>query len=300
MTKLKGITRRKFIRDASMTALGSSLFMGAPSVVSSKEKEGKVTTVVLIRNKDVLDKDGKINYSVIMEMMDSAIVQLTGKGTPLDAWKTLIKPNDIVGIKTNIWQHLSTPHELELVLKKSVMEVGVLEKNIGIRDRGLWKDELFKKATALINVRPMRSHNWSGVGSLIKNYISFDPKPWTYHNDSCADLAKLWQLPLVKGKTRLNVLVMLTPQFHGVGPHAFNPKYIWKYYGLLVGTDPVAVDSLGVRIIQNKRKEYFKENRPLNPPPKHILLADTRHHLGTADPGKINLVKIGYKQELLI
>jgi len=36
---------------------------------------------------------------------------------------------------------------------------------------------------------------------------------------------------VVKGKTRLNVLVMFTPQFHSFGPHSFNPKYVWKYYG---------------------------------------------------------------------
>jgi hypothetical protein len=110
----------------------------------------------------------------------------------------------------------------------------------------------------------------------------------------------LWELPLVKGKTRLNVLVMLTPQFHSTGPHSFSPKYVWKYYGFLVGFDPVAIDAIGLRIIQAKRKEFFGEDRPLNPPAKHILLADTRHHLGTADPNKIKLIKIGYDKDLMI
>jgi hypothetical protein len=60
-------------------------------------------------------------------------------------------------------------------------------------------------ATALINARPMRSHHWAGVGSLIKNYIMFIPEPISIHPDSCADLASIWDLPVVKGKTRLKV-----------------------------------------------------------------------------------------------
>jgi hypothetical protein len=146
----------------------------------------------------------------------------------------------------------------------------------------------------------MRTHDWSGLGTLIKNYIMFVPDPPRFHPDSCADLAALWQLPVVKGKTRLNVLVMLTPLFHSVGPHGFNPTYVWKYNGLLVGLDPVAVDTTGARIIQARRREFFGEDRPINPPAKHIELADTRHHLGTADPAKIELVKLGWTEGILI
>jgi hypothetical protein len=146
----------------------------------------------------------------------------------------------------------------------------------------------------------MRSHHWSGVGSLLKNYIMFVPRPDQYHGDSCADLATIWNKPHVKGKTRLNVLVLLTPQFHCVGPHSFHPKYVWQYYGLMVGFDPVAVDATGLRIIQAKRREFFAEDRPLSPPAKHIMLADTRHGLGTADPRKIDLVKFGYDEDILI
>jgi hypothetical protein len=155
-------------------------------------------------------------------------------------------------------------------------------------------------ATALINARPMRTHHWSGVGSLIKNYIQFVKKPHEFHPDSCADLATIWKLPLVKGKTRLNILVLFTPLFHGIGPHHFSTKYTWAYKGILLGLDPVAVDSVGVRILMAKRREFFKEERPLNPPPKHIFLADTRHHLGTADPGKIDLIKLGWKEHILL
>jgi hypothetical protein len=240
------------------------------------------------------------NHALVAQLLDEAVTALLKEKEPLAAWKQLIKSSDVVGIKTNVWNYLPTPEALETAVKKRVMECGVAEKNISINDRGILSDPVFKRATALINMRPMRTHNWSGVGTLLKNYIMFVDKPYEYHGDTCADLAAIWKLPHVQGRTRLNVLVMFTPLFHSTGPHDYSAEYTWKYQGLLVGVDPVAVDATGVRIIQAKRREYFKDDRPINPPVKHIFLADTRHHLGTADPNKIDLIKLGWQDGMLI
>ncbi len=299
-TKISGkpITRRKLLKDASLAAVASSLYFSLPLPLSGQSS--KKTKVVLIRNKELLNPQGQLNGAVLEEMLDEAIQWLTDQKDTLMAWKTLIKPDDIVGIKSNVWSHLPTPGELEVALRDRVERCGVDKKNISITDRGVRSNTVFKNSTALINVRPMRTHAWSGVGSCLKNYITFIKKPSTLHGDSCADLATLWRLPQVAGKTRLNILVMITPLFHGVGPHHFNRKYVWQYKGLIAGFDPVAVDSIGVRILMARRREYFEEERPINPPPKHIFLADTRHHLGTADLDKIELIKLGWQEGILI
>jgi len=298
--KKKTMTRRQFISDTSMAAVGGTLLLGAPASLLPGPAANKTSTVVLIRDNHVLDAEGTPRPEVVLRMLDTAVTTLTGKKDPVDGWKTFIKPEDIVGIKTNVWTFLPTTGQVEQALKKRVVDAGVKEENIGISDREVLRMDTFKNATALINARPMRTHHWSGVGSLIKNYIMFVPDPFNYHGDSCGDLGKIWLMPHVKDRTRLNVLVMFTPQFHNIGPHGFSPRHVWKYYGLLVGFDPVAVDTIGARIIREQRKIYFGEDRPLNPPAKHILLADTRYKLGTADMDKINLVKIGYDKELLI
>jgi len=298
--KTRSVTRRKFIYDTSLAVIGTTLLTGAPGLLFSKPGKPVKSTVILIRDKNVLDDNGAPRSAVVQDMLDKAVIALTGENDPVKGWKKIIRPEDIVGIKTNVWKYINTTSEVEEALKKRVMGAGVSEENISISDRGVLRDPVFKKATALINARPMRTHHWSGVGSLIKNYIMFIPKPSTIHDDSCADLGKLWNLPLVKDKTRLNVLVMFTPQFHNVGPHGFNPKYVWKYYGMLVGFDPVAIDYIGLNIILSQRKIFFGEDRPLNPHAKHIVYADTRHHIGNADPKKIKLIKIGYEKDILI
>jgi hypothetical protein len=296
--KKKVYTRREFLQNTSAAAIAGALYLNLP--VKGSAQTAAKSKVVLIRNVDVIDANNKLNADLLSGMLDQAVSTLTGQPDVSAAWKQIIHPDDVVGIKTNIWPSLATPRELESHLKMRVSDCGVTPANISINDRSLLADPVFMNATALINIRPMRTHDWSGVGTLIKNYIMFVEKPWDYHDDSCADLAAIWKLPLVRNKTRLNILVMLTPLFHGVGPHHFSAKYTWAYKGLLVGFDPVAVDATGVRIIQAKRKLFFKEDRPINPPPKHIFLADTRHNLGTADPNKIELIKLGWSDDILI
>ncbi|MFH2107160.1 MAG: DUF362 domain-containing protein [Chrysiogenia bacterium] len=296
--KKKTISRREFIKDGALALAAGSLVLAWPGKHGA-QTPGK-TRVVLIRDKDILDEAGVVRQPAIEKMLAEAVKTLLGEKDATAAWKKIIKPGDVVGIKSNVWRSLPTPPQLEEAIRSGVLSAGVKAENISVRDRGVLNDPVFMKATALVNVRPLRTHDWSGLGTLLKNYIMFVPDPPRYHPDSCADLAALWRLPEVKGKTRLNILVMLTPLFHSVGPHGFNPAYVWKYNGLLVGLDPVAVDATGARIIQAKRREFFGDDRPINPPPKHIELADTRHHLGTADPSKIELVRLGCSEGILI
>jgi len=253
--------------------------------------------VVLVRNREVLDSRGRPRNEVVLEMLDAAVSRLTGATDAVEGWRTLFTPEDVVGIKTNVWRPINTTKAVEKALEARVLSTGVSPENIAISDRSVLRDPVFKRATALINARPMRSHHWSGVGSLLKNYIMFVPDPYNYHENSCARLGEIWTYPIVKDKTRLNVLVMFTPQFHNVGPHGFSPKHVWNYYGLLAGFDPVAVDTIGVTIIQGIRNHYFGEQRPLTPSPHHIKVADTRYGLGTADLNRINLIKTGYDED---
>jgi len=256
--------------------------------------------VVLIRDKNALISFKWPNPGVVQKMLDDSITTLLGETDPINAWKKLVKPSDIVGIKSNVWRPIPTTGEVEQALKTRIMDAGVSEENIGIDDRGVRRNRIFKDATVIINARPARAHHWSGMGGCIKNHIMFVPVPSAYHGDSCADLATLWYKHNLKERTKLNVLLMLNPQFHGIGPHNYSDKYVWEYKGILVSQDPVAVDAIGVRILQAKRREYFGEERPLRPPAKHIYLADTRHNLGVSDLDKIKLIKLGWKEGILI
>jgi len=296
--KKVGFTRRDFMKGASYAALGLAIGVSAESGNIVKAPHG--TKVILIRDKAAIGANGKADPEIIQNMIDQAVNALFKVDHPAKAWNEMFKADDIVGIKSNVWGPLPTPPEVEQSIKKGILSAGVKEKNISIDDRGILSNNIFKKATALVNVRPLRTHHWAGVGGLLKNYIMFVPEPSLYHPNSCADLAQLWKLPAVKGKTRLQILIMLTPLFHGLGAHHFDKEYTWKYNGLLVGTDPVALDAVGLQILKAQRRSYFGEERPMKPSPHHIAFADTKHNLGVADMSKINLVKLGWDENVLI
>lgn len=306
----KKISRRDFLRTAAVAPLAGTavpVFGGLLGAAQAGVKPGpggspadSRVPVVLIRDEKALTADGTPDGMVIQSMLDRAVCALLGEKEPVKAWKTLIRPDDTVGIKTNVWQYIPTTGAVEQAIKKGVLGAGVPDERIAIDDRGVRDNPIFRKATALINARPARTHHWAGMGSCIKNYIMFVPRPSDYHPDTCADLAAIWGLPAVKGKTRLNVLVMLTPLFHGIGPHNYSKKYTWEYRGLIVSRDPVAADATGLRVLQARRREYFGEDKPLEPTPHHIFLADTRYHLGVSSEDKIRLIKLGWQDGVLI
>ena len=296
--KKRTITRRDFLRVTAAAPVIGVITRGkkAPAVEETPQK----TRVVLVRDEEALLSFKKPNPQVVQRMLDEAVTALLGEENVTEAWKQLVKPSDIVGIKSNVWRYISTTSEVENAIKQRLLDAGVERDNIGIDDRGVRRNPIFQKATVLINARPARSHHWSGIGGLIKNYIMFVPSPPAYHGDACADLASIWTDFNLKDKTELNILVMLFPQFHGVGPHSYSDKYVWGYNGLIVSKDPVAADSVGLQIIQAKRREYFGEGKPLVVSAKHVRLAETRHGLGMADPSKIELIKLGWQEKILI
>jgi hypothetical protein len=294
--KAKVITRRDFLRVTAGTAVAAAL----GSAVSRKARAELTAKVVLIRNAEVLGPQDKVQEEILQSMLDEAVKSLLGVKEPLEAWRKLFKSSDVVGIKSNEWQKLPTPKELEAAIKRRLLDVGVAKKNISIDDRGVLMNPIFLNATALVNVRPLRTHHWSGVGTCLKNYIQFVPNRPDYHEEGCSPLGKIWTYPIVKGKTRLNILCCLTPQFYGRGASFFDKRYVWPYKGLILGTDPVAVDTVGARLLQAKRIVFFGEDRALDVAPVHIMVADKEYHLGVSDLSRIQLIKLGWMEEVLI
>ena len=291
----KVFTRRDFLRGAAGTAVAAAL---GPGILGEAQAQ-PAAKVVLIRNAEIPEQPDKMQ-EILQSLLDEAVKTLLGTDSPMDAWRKLIKSSDVVGVKSNDWGRLPTPKPLEAAIKRRLLDVGVTEENMSIADRGVMTNPVFLKSTALVNVRPLRTHHWAGIGSCLKNYIQFVSDRPSYHPEACAALGSIWHLPAVEGKTRLNILSVLTPQFYGRGANFFDTRYVWPYKGLIVGTDPVAVDAVGAHLLQVKRVAFFGEDRALDAPPSHIVVADKKYNLGVSDLNRIQLIKLGWKEEVLI
>ena len=72
------------------------------------------------------------------------------------------------------------------------------------------------------------------------------------------------------------------------------------YNGLIAGTDPVAVETVCLNIINEKRKAIRGEPWPLSPPPICVEAADNVYGLGTSRMAQMNIEHFGWEPELLI
>ena len=153
MSAHRSISRRQFMKSASAAAFGSTLLMRG-GAAAAPSQAGK-SRVVLIRDLNVLDENGQLKAAAVQEMLDAGITALTGKPDAPSAWKTLVHPGDVVGLKNNRWPYLRTTPEVEGGLKKRILEAGVKEADFAVDDLGVLKNPVFLRSTALINARPI-------------------------------------------------------------------------------------------------------------------------------------------------
>ncbi len=296
--KKKTITRRDFIRGTVGTTLGLSIIK--PDWVKKSlagerlQKAGGKSLVVLIRDEKVLDDQMNVNKKILAGMVDRLLLEITGKKEIREAWLSLVSPKDVVGLVPTPLMN-PTHEELMEIIKESLLAVGVPEENIR---RAQGRNVDLTPITALISLPGLKAHWLTGIGTVIKNYIMYSGAPRNYHYEDSAKLGEIWHLPQVKGKTRLIIVDALRPVCDK-GPQ-FDPRYRWPYKGLLAGTDPVALDAVGLKILQAKRDELRGDPWPISPPPICIEAADTVYKLGQSKLENIEIRKIGWDKELLV
>ena len=289
----KSLTRRDFIRGTVGATLAVSI-LGVPWVKGS-ETAGRSSMVTVVRDKNVMDAEFTVDSKILQAMIDQTILQVTGKMKVKEAWADLVKPDDIVGLVPT--PHLNPTHpELVDLVKASLMkEVGIPEKNIIEAQGGKRRPG---KCTALISIPALKGHWLTGIGTVIKNYILYSGRPSSYHQEKSAKLGEIWLIPEVKNKTRL-VLVDAIHPLCDKGPQS-DPRYKWAYNGLIAGTDPVAVETVCLKILTEKRHALRGEPWPISPPPICVEAADKVYGLGTSQMEEINITRIGWEKDLLL
>jgi len=290
----KFLTRRDFIRGTVGATLAASVmeFAWAVPAMASAAGPGKVWVV---RDKNAMDKNLKVDTGILKTMVDKAVMEITSTADPESAWKSLFAADDIVGLVGT--PHLNPTHpEILNVITRSLTNFSKIpEKNIINAQGGKSRPE---RCTALICVPALKAHWLTGIGTVLKNYILFSGKPAHYHKKHSSKLGEIWLLPEVKSKTRLILVDALHP-LCDKGPQS-DPRYKWAYNGIITGTDPVAVETVCLKVITEKRQALRGEPWPVSPPSLCILAADKIYGLGTSDINKIQIHSIGWDKDLLL
>jgi uncharacterized protein (DUF362 family) len=277
--------------------------------------------------------DAGIKKDVLAAMLDGAVLRLTGHSDARSAWQSLFNKEDVVGIKVNcLGSRGATTHpEVAHAAADALVRIGLEPSNIIIWDRSTtdllssgyainrsgngvrvlandddWEDEptitgtfngrltkiITRDITALINIPFMKDHQLAGITGALKNHYGSFHNPMTCHGNRCDPyIADLNGIPAIRDKTRLIVMDALRPQAHG-GP-ALLSQALWDFCGLLVSRDPVAVDSMSWRIIDERRKQTgLPTVDEAGREPVSIVTAAARG-LGVMDLDKMEVIRAG-------
>ena len=145
------------------------------------------------------------------------------------------------------------------------------------------------ECTALINLPLLKTHRSALLTLNLKNHygsipqeIVQDGKLKFHSNGKFENIVHVNSLSPIKDKTRLCIADGIIAQYDK-GPKG-DPRCQWPFSGIIMGVDPVAVDTIGAQIINTKRTE-----RDLQPYTIQYLKWAEEEGLGIHNPKAINL-----------
>jgi len=139
-----------------------------------------------------------------------------------------------------------------------------------------------------VNLPVLKDHSIAGLSGGMKNMYGAIHNPNKYHDNNCDPFcAHVSNLEPIKKKNRLTVLDAVKVQYQG-GP-GYVSEYISYYNGVVLSDDPVAVDRVGLEILEQMRK--VNGLPPLEKVGRSVKYLDTAEQigLGIADMRRIDV-----------
>lgn len=328
--------RRDFLRTclAGATLIGGSrAAQVARAALPMHTAPTDKSRVVIARDRMLRGSGPSVDSTQLVKLLDRAMQSFYDAETPLEAWKKVVRPGEVVGLKVNCLagRGASTHPELVDAIAERLREAGIkdivvwdrlnrdLERGgfrpgarqrairyVGNDDAGyednlavhgsvgsLLSRTLTRTCDAVISLPVLKDHGITGVTLALKNFFGAIHNPNKYHPDAGNPyIADVNMLAPIRQKLRLTIADALTAQYEG-GP-SYMPQWSWRFNGLLVARDPVAMDYTGWQIIEQERsRRGMKSLEAARRKPNYIATAaDARHRLGTNDPERIKKVEV--------
>lgn len=235
-----------------------------------------------------------LRNDVIREALEKSLCALLDTHEPGGAWRKILKPGDILGVKLNRsgQTQIGTSDAVTTALVKSLESAGwspqqvvLIEAPQGLAetlgtlpmtegfersatDFGSGQDELalvLRQVSALINIPYLKTHRIAGLSGCLKNVTyGLIRHPARFHAANCSPFpADLYSLPCFRDKCVLHLMDALRVVFDG-GPEVVAGT-VHDASMLLVGRDPVSVDAAGYTLINSVRaRERLPELGPLS------------------------------------
>ncbi len=288
--------RREFLKEmaAGAAILGAGTKFSLSAVKTAARTVGK-SKVVIVRDEKLRIPGPEPDRQRVAAMLDHAMQTYAGAGNPVEPWKRIVQPGQIVGLKVNTiaGKGLSTNVSLVEAICQRLQQAGVRAGDIIVWDRT--NHELVRAGYAL-SAAPgaVRCFGTDSVGYEETQLTLGRVK--TQLSKIVTQCDVIINVPILKNHNLAGVTFAMKNMYgviknpnaqHGGGcnPYVadlnaipelrnkvrfvvgdvttsqyddgpgFNPAYTWNYNGLMVGEDRVAIDYTGWQIIKQKRAE---------------------------------------------
>jgi len=280
--------------------------------------ESAKSIVVDSRNPMIL-AGPQIHEAALASTIAEAVRLATGRDSADEAWRKLFRPDDVIGLKFDEvgYEKLNTtdtfaeqlvrlleragfrrdrivlidaPEALAVRLKTQPRAFGWEEADTSFGSGSERQAKVLRQVTALINVPFLKTDNISGIAGALRNTsLPFVRRQARYFGGGGSPfIADIAALPQIRSKLRVHIVNGLRAVFDK-GPDVY-PECVWLHAGILVSTDPVAVDSVALDVINARRAEAklspLGDSKGRLP---HIHAAALRR-LGTDDQDYIRLI----------
>jgi uncharacterized protein (DUF362 family) len=287
--------------------------------------------VARARREGLLGAGAAFDPKLLDAALGAAVARAAGERTPVEAFRRLFKPTDVVGIKVNCLggRGVSSRPEVALRLAAWLQAAGVPAERIlvwdrtdrelreagyaiqtgrGVRVEGTnedWDEQvtewgpsgsrfartLVQDLTAVISLGTLKDHGLAGASLSMKNWYGAVNNPNKLHGDSCAPYVPHLVAHPLV-RGKLRLSVVDGSTAQCHGGPGRAPRWSWPYQGFLASTDPVALDTIGWQTIEARRREVGLGSLAAEGrEPRYIALA-AKVGLGVADPARIEVAEV--------
>lgn len=296
-----------------------------PASPAQPAAQGK-TRIAILNHSAMLADAITPDLAAVLATLDEGVKYIFGESDAARAWARVCGSQDVVALKVNCISGLMYSHPIVVqAITQRLQEIGVPGENIIVWDRtsgelsragykirregvGVWcygtdgaYDEwiqhrsvstrlskiLSQIATVLINVPILKDHGGAGVTVAMKNHYGSISNPGAMHSSYCNPAcAHINDIPAIRDKTRL-VVVDATRALFRNGPGG-SPDAVWLAQTLIISQNPVATDTLGMRMIDAKRAEQGME---LTEPHAGYIVTAAQIGLGPNNPADMSVLE---------
>lgn len=332
------------------------------ALAQEQSRPSPTPSTVFVMHDPAAVKDYRTNPRVVREMVDRLVMEVTGQRDVARAWRSLVSPEDRIGIKISAagGELFTTHRDVVNAIVDGLVAAGHARGSIIVWDRSLggaieagyrastegyqlreitprdgydakaafsaplmgklvWGDLEYEsgkgktpllsdtentsseshfarivstEVSKIINVPVMSDSATNGIAGCLYNMTIPNVDNWRRFAQSsgfaASGIAEVYANPLVANKVVLNIMDGLVAEYAG-GP-ASQPNYAIHYATLLASRDPVAIDAVALRQIEEWRRNARLP--AIGELGTHVAVA-AQMGLGNADMSRIAIRKVG-------